>query len=75
MIIDGHERKDVVEYQHDFLKPMMLRFKFMSCWDGINMEMTLEQECSSETEIVWVLHNESIFYSNDDGVLLSMISS
>ena len=31
------------------------------------MEMTVEQECSSETEIVWVSHDESIFYSNDDG--------
>ena len=67
VFIDGHEREDVVEYRHDFLKRMMLRFKFMRCWEGIDMDMALEQECSSETEIVWVSHDESIFYSNDDG--------
>ncbi len=32
----------------------------MRCWEGIDMEMTVEQECSSVT-------NESIFYSYDDG--------
>ena len=68
VFIDGHEQEDVVEYRHDFLKRMMLQFfKFMRCWEGVDMEMTMEQECSSETKIVWVSHDESIFYSNDDG--------
>lgn len=67
VFIDGHEREDVVEYRCDFLKRMTSRFQFMRCWEGIDMETALEPECSSETEIVWVSHDESIFYSNDDG--------
>lgn len=67
VFIDGHERDDVVEYRLDFLQRMMLRFKFMRWWDGFNMEIAVDQECYSETEIVWVSHDESIFYSNDDG--------
>ena len=67
VFIDGHERQDVDEYRHAFLLRMMSRFKFMRCWEGVNMEISVGQECDSASEIVWVSHDESIFYSNDDG--------
>lgn len=67
MFIDGHERNDVVEYRHIFLRRMMSRFKFMRSWEGISMDVTLDPESNSDSEIVWVSHDESIFYSNDDG--------
>jgi hypothetical protein len=67
IFIDGHERADVVEYRKEFLFRMLSRFKFMQWWEGDDMQTALGQECASKTEIVWVSHDESIFYSNDDG--------
>lgn len=67
IFIDGHERADVIEYRKEFLYRMLARFKYMKWWDGDNMEITLQKECASASEIVWVSHDESIFYSNDDG--------
>jgi hypothetical protein len=67
IFIDGHERADVVDYRKEFLFRMLSRFKFMQWWEGDDMQTALGQECASENEIVWVSHDESIFYSNDDG--------
>jgi len=67
VFIDGHERADVVEYRTEFLQRMLSRFKFMQWWEGDDMETALGQECESENEIVWISHDESIFYANDDG--------
>ena len=67
IFIDGHERADVVDYRKEFLFRMLSRFKYMQWWEGDDMQRALGRECTSESEIVWVSHDESIFYSNDDG--------
>jgi hypothetical protein len=66
--IDGHEWDYVVEYWHTFLQQGMSWLKFMWWWDGVNMEIAIDPpEYNLETEIVWVSHDESISYSNDNG--------
>ena len=70
VFIDGHEQADVmIEYRNEeFLIRMLSRFKStMQWWEGDFMETAFGQECALESEIVWVSHDESIFYLNDDG--------
>lgn len=64
--IDGHERADVVEYRTKFLQRMKERMPSMATWSGDMMELKSKIE-EGKDEIVWVSHDESIFYTNDDG--------
>jgi hypothetical protein len=65
--IDGHERKDVVEYRKEFCERMIELFKKSKYYEGNSMDIVIEPELSGEREIVWVTHDESVFYANDDG--------
>ena len=65
--IDGHEREDVVEYRQEFLERMIPLLDRMAWWSGDDMDVNCGRANSRESEVVWVTHDESIFYSNDDG--------
>ena len=65
--IDGHERDDVVQYRDAFLSRMIPLMDRMVWWDGDEMEHSLERLNIEDSQIVWVSHDESVYYSNDDG--------
>ena len=67
IFIDGHECVDIIDKRKEFLTWMLSQFKSMQWWEGDDMQTALGQECASTAEIVWVSHDESIFYSKDDG--------
>ncbi|CAI2182262.1 1432_t:CDS:2 [Funneliformis geosporum] len=62
---DGHERPDVIRYRQLFLDTMFSYEKYMSKYEGENMEwipLILE---SNGKEIIHITHDECIFYSNN----------
>ena len=65
--IDGHEREDVVEYRKRFCLEMMEYLKRMKFYSGDNMEKCCERHDLENQEIVWVCHDESCYWANDDG--------
>ena len=62
---DGHERSDVVEYQIKFLEEIFQYEKYMAKYEGESMECVPPILEFNEKEIVFVTHDECIFYSND----------
>ncbi|KAF0701900.1 hypothetical protein AaE_016253 [Aphanomyces astaci] len=62
--IDGHERDDVVEYRKSFCSTWIALSDRMASYSGDTMETA---DCPTAEEVVWVTHDESIFYANDDG--------
>jgi hypothetical protein len=66
LYIDGHERRDVVEYPEAFLKRMLeyANYFFQDDGDDMNIEMAPVLE-SSQRPLVWLTHNESCFSSHD----------
>lgn len=66
--LDGHEREDVVSYRKEFCSSMienhMLR---MSSWTGDNMEVEIPHEDQSKSKLIWVCHDETCYWANDDG--------
>jgi hypothetical protein len=67
LYIDGHERRDVVEYFEAFLKRMLeyANYFFQYEGDDMNIEMAPVLE-SSQRPLVWLTHDEYCF-SPDDG--------
>jgi hypothetical protein len=63
---DGHEREDVVEYRKIFLQRMKAFEAKMTKYTGPHMDIEIEPlYWPWEKEIILVVHDESIFYSND----------
>ena len=66
MYIDGHERKDVIKYRVDFLNFIFEYEKSMAKYSGDDMEdVELPILSPGEKQHVLVVHDESLFYSND----------
>jgi hypothetical protein len=66
LYIDGHERRDVVEYPEAFLKRMLeyANYFFQHKGDDMNIEMAPVLE-SSQRLLVLVTHDKSCFSSHD----------
>jgi hypothetical protein len=62
---DGHEREDVVQYRKEFLEKMFEYEKYMSKFDGEFMDQICPYLLEGEKEVILVVHDECIFYSND----------
>jgi hypothetical protein len=62
--IDGHERDDVVEYRKSFCSTWIALSERMASYSG---EYMATVDSPATHEVVWVTHDESIFYANDDG--------
>jgi hypothetical protein len=65
--VDGHERQDVVEYRKTFCSTWLGLSERMSTYSGEAMEIEESPVETSSGQVVWVTHDESIFYANDDG--------
>ena len=64
--VDGHERKDVVEYRMEFLRKMSELEKLMPVFDGDNMEIETWPELPSGGKPhILVTHDECVFSSYD----------
>eukprot|EP00122_Pirum_gemmata_P016386 Pgem_evm2s15317 len=70
--VDGHEREDVVAYRNVFLQRMLPSFNRMSTYmhneDGTTV--IIPPVNPYETELIWICHDESTYYSNDDGGII-----
>ena len=64
---DGHEREDVVAYRKVFCQRWLMFFERMTTFGGDNMDVVCPPSDIMHSEIVWVTHDESVFYANDDG--------
>lgn len=72
VFIDEHERSDVVEYRHQFLreieiiKPYLVEFKK----DGSMKSKVYPEDCavggSNHRLIIFITYDESIFHANDN---------
>jgi len=62
---DGHERDDVIQYCKKFLEEIFEHEKFMSKYEGENMDRVQPNLTEGEKERILVTHDECIFYSND----------
>jgi hypothetical protein len=62
---DEHERDDVLQYQKEFLEKIFEHEKYMSKYEGENMEYIYPNLPEGEKERILVVHDECIFYSND----------
>jgi len=67
VFIDGHERADVVEQRKAFCSAWLDLSRRMLSYSGESMDVAVLPEDTSEPEVVWVTHDESVFYANDDG--------
>ena len=66
--VDGHEREDVVKYRADFTTTWMALFEQMTSYAGDTMNEIFPPHLEDgKPEVIWVTHDESIFYANDDG--------
>jgi len=65
MYYDGHEREDVLQYRKVFLEKMFDHEKYMSKYEGETMDRIIPNLPEGEKERILVVHDESIFYSND----------
>ncbi|KAH9076682.1 hypothetical protein Ae201684P_010618 [Aphanomyces euteiches] len=65
--IDGHERADVVKQRGEFCQTWIMMSQRMSFYAGENMKEHFAPEDTSQPEVVWITHDESIFYANDNG--------
>ena len=64
--IDGHERDDVRAYRTFFLKRIFELEKYMAKYDGDDMNNVTEPDLPEGVKKhVLVVHDESLFYSND----------
>ncbi|KAF0690235.1 Aste57867_18360 [Aphanomyces stellatus] len=66
VFMDGHERSDVVEYRKYFCKSWLSLIDQMVSFSGPEMDV-VEPPLDLSRQVVWVTHDESIFYANDDG--------
>ena len=66
--IDGHERADVLEYRKEFLARVEKYQLKMPIYTGDTMETRIMPEIEeNEKPLVFVVHDESCFQSNDSG--------
>ena len=64
--VDGHEREDVKEYRAVFLDRIFQLEQLMATFDGPDMtEATIPHLNDGQKQHVLVVHDESLFYSND----------
>ena len=63
---DGHEREDVIEYRKKFLEEMQFYEKYMPIFEGENMEQKNPILLENEKLHLFVVHDECLFYANDD---------
>jgi hypothetical protein len=64
--VDGHEREDVVEHRKRFLAEMMHHQRLFSYWEGENMDTHIRPTLmDGEQEIVLIVQDECIIYTND----------
>ncbi|KAH9117572.1 hypothetical protein LEN26_012591 [Aphanomyces euteiches] len=70
VFLDGHERHDVVEYRADFCRKWIELSKRMVSYTGPDMETVECPENSVLEPVVWLTHDESVFYANDDGGMI-----
>lgn len=64
--VDGHEREDVVAYRGQFLNAMVDIEKRQGEWEGQGMEEFVPPTLNAgEKKVVFIVHDESIIYSND----------
>ena len=67
MYVDGHEREDVRIYRDEFLKRMFTYEQFMEKYSGDDMNtVEFPTLLEGQKRHVLVVHDESLFYSNDD---------
>ncbi|RQM19376.1 hypothetical protein B5M09_013890, partial [Aphanomyces astaci] len=64
---DGHEREDVTAYRERFCKLFLSLAERMKFYSGEDMATVDLLTATNEPEIVWITHDESVFYANDDG--------
>jgi transposase len=65
--MDGHERLDVVAYRTKFCATFLGLTDQMRFYCGDDMQTVEAPSSDVASEVVWVTHDESIFYANDDG--------
>ena len=65
--IDGHERDDVKAYRKSFCDMFLGYSDQMRFYNGPNMEIESIPPNVDAPEVVWITHDESVFYANDDG--------
>ncbi|ETV63847.1 hypothetical protein H257_19219 [Aphanomyces astaci] len=71
--VDGHERQDVVEYRKVFCSTWLSLSERMASFSGEAMDILESPNDVSQKQVVWVTHDESIFYANDDGEMKSIL--
>ncbi|KAF0716714.1 Aste57867_2706 [Aphanomyces stellatus] len=64
---DGHERDDVIAYRAKFCQHFHSYSNRMRFFSGDDMATIEPPITPDETKIIWVTHDESVFYANDDG--------
>ncbi|KAG9399842.1 hypothetical protein AC1031_022020 [Aphanomyces cochlioides] len=64
---DGHEQEDVVAYRKVFCSQWLALFERMTTYSDDTMSTACPPPNLALPEIVWVTHDESVFYANDDG--------
>jgi hypothetical protein len=66
LYFDGHEREDVVQYRDTFLSRMAEYERRMTKYEGDDMITEIKPSLApGEKEIIFITHDECIFYSND----------
>jgi len=68
--VDGHERPDVVVQRQTFCSNWLGLYDRMRSFSGDSMDVETPPVDTSAPEVVWVTHDESVFYANDDGGLV-----
>ncbi|RIB05318.1 hypothetical protein C2G38_2219929 [Gigaspora rosea] len=65
MYFDEHERKNVVDYRNRFLEKMKILERRIATYEGEKMEPISPVLGIGERELIFVTHDECIFYAND----------
>jgi hypothetical protein len=68
---DGHEREDVLIYRKNWAQRMMNYRALMRDYDGNGLSVYPNLQ-GNEKEHIWVTHDETYFYANDNKVFLSL---
>ncbi|CDO77934.1 hypothetical protein BN946_scf184610.g1 [Trametes cinnabarina] len=64
--MDGHERKDVVQYRNNVFLPRMAEFEArMDHYDGPDLALTPADLCPGEKKVIALFHDECCFHVND----------
>ncbi|KAF0688292.1 hypothetical protein As57867_020004, partial [Aphanomyces stellatus] len=65
--MDGYERADVVEYRKGFCTTWLELSERMVSYKDPDMDIVEARSNPLGDAVVWVTHDESVFYANDDG--------